>query len=1177
MKFIHVKRHGGYDCAIISIAMKINLLIVMMVSFLLQVQAFSYGQTISIRENGVSIKEVFNEIRRQSGYTVVYQSEHIRSFESIDVDIQHATIEEALDQLLVGKPLTYTIKDKAIVIQAKRSVRARITATDLPLEVPQNREITGRVTNEAGQPMVGVSVAIAGRTGGTVTDDNGGYRITVPGGDVRLTYRYIGYLAEEVTVGNRQSIDVVLREDVSQLSEVVVTALGIERENRSLGYATQVVDGENLTMAKEQNVLGALAGKVAGVQVVGASGASMGGTQKIKIRGVNSISGSGQPLIVVDGTPISNANYAGSSGVDYGNLSQDINPEDVASINVLKGPAASALYGIRGQYGVVLITTNKGKQGVKKVDVQLNSAFSLERAGNFFPLQNLYGQGSSTTWRTLPNGDKYIDFTSDESWGPKMDGTLVRQAFSFYPQDPEYGQLTPFQAYPDNIKSYYQNGHNINNGISVAGGNENTSFRISFNDTRIGGVEPNSWLNRNNVGVAAGLDLSDKLNVSTNLNYATNKAQRPPQGYGSKSMVQWLPRSVDIARLADYKYPDGTFVNWNINRPSAATGELTNFQPLYWVNPFVETHENVDMDQRDRFFGDMGLTYQVIPELKLSGFARMDTYTQNIENISLFRYSSTIPQYAIDKYQNKEMNFEFLGQYSKTFGDLSLNANVGANLYTRRYTYLTQATQGGLSAPGFYNIDASIDRPSVSSYLLRKEIKSIYGMASLGYKDAYFLDVSIRNDNSSALPVNNNSYWYPSISGSWVFSEQLQRSWLSLGKLRVSYAQAGSDLNPYETSAVYGIGSVYAGPRTVNTLVVPDNLNNPNIKPSFAHAYEAGADLRFFKDRLGIDFTYYVQRNENQIIQLDVSGSSGFSSVTINAGLIQNKGVELALMATPVKYGNVQWDATLNLSRNRSKVVELYPGVNVYGNGSTTFSSVTTYLNSYVGKPFGSLIGQAYQRDPATGMILLDNNNLPMYTDATHDFGSVVPDMTGGFQNTLRIGKFDVGAMMDFQVGGKFFSRTKMILVRVGVDPITTAINDRGMNVRDPVEDGGGVKVHGISASTGEEVTTYVNARDYYNQVIGRRVYEEWLYDASYVKLREVRVGYSFGKLNFGDFSLSDVNIGLIARNPAMIWQRAPKGLDPSEMSSGSSSISWFESGQTNTVRSYGLNLKVLF
>lgn len=1041
----------------------------------------------------------------------------------------------------------------------------------------QTRQVSGTVKNSKGEAVPSASIQQKGTTTGVTADENGKFTITVNGSNPVLVISSAGFAEAEVAIGTADSYETVLQES-GTMSEVTVTALGISRKERSLGYSTQEVKGSNLTLTKEQNVIGSLAGKIAGVQVTGASGASMGGTQKIKIRGVNSIGGTDQPLIVVDGTPVSNANYASSDKADYGNLAQDINPEDVESINVLKGPAASALYGIRGQYGVIMITTKKGKKGAKKVNVEVNSAFSFEKAGNFFPLQDIYGGGSSQTWRTLPNGEKYVDMSIDESWGPRMDGTPVRHVFSFYPQDPEYKKLMPFIPHPSNIEDYYRTGSNINNGIVMSGGNENSTFRLSFNDTRIRGVEPNTWLRRNNIGLSAGLDLTKKLNVLANVNFATNNAQRPTQGseYGARYMVQWFQRNIDMNRMKNYKYADGTFLNWNLNRPNATTGEITNFNPLYWNNPYFEVNENLSNDGRDRFFGNLGATYQLFTGLKITGFLRGDMYTQSIEERSAFG-GRRVPSYANGKYQNREFNYELLAQYDKSFGDLTLNANLGGNIYKRKYTEVTGATAGGLISPNYFTLAASVDRPIISSYLLRKEIRSMYGMASLGYKNTYFLDASLRNDNSSALPTDNNSYWYPSVSGSVVFSELFKWRPLSYGKIRMSYAKAGSDLSPYQTSFVYAQGTVYTSTPTIPTLAVPDNLANPEIEPSFANSYEAGIDLQFFNNRLGIDFTYYIQKNKNQIIQLDVSGASGYGSTTINAGLIQNKGIELTLTGTPIRSKNFAWDIVFNLSRNRNMVVELAEGINTYAYGSTTYSSVTSFLNSYVGMPFGSLVGKAYQRDSATGRILLGTNNLPLYTDATHNFGSVLPDYTGGIMNTFNIFGFQLSAMIDYQFGGQFFSRTKMLLAKTGMAPETAATNDKGKNVRDAIADGGGFHITGISAATRQPVDAYVDARAYYRTVLGTHVYEEWVYDASYIKLREVKLGYTLPKKMLGNLPINTVTIALIARNPAMLWQEAPKGLDPSELSTGGQSIGWYESGQANTVRSYGINLNINF
>jgi TonB-linked SusC/RagA family outer membrane protein len=1040
----------------------------------------------------------------------------------------------------------------------------------------QTRQITGTVTDEKGSPLPFVSILQKGTQNGTSTDAKGAFSISVAGTNTVLVITYTGRQAQEITVGNSNTFNVSLSANGS-LSEVVVTALGINRRQKSIGYSTQQVKGEDLTFTKEQNVIGSLAGKVAGVQVVGSSGASLGGTQKIKIRGVNSLNGNDQPLIVVDGTPISNSNFGSSNGngPDLGNISQDINPDDVETVNVLKGPAASALYGLRGQFGVILITTKKGKKGAKKVDVQYSSAFSMEKVGNFMPLQNIYGVGNNQTFLTLSNGDKYVN-GNDESWGPKMDGTPVRMYYSFYTQDPEFGKLTPFVPHPDNIQDYFETGHTINNNISVGGGSENMTYKLSYNNTYIKGVMPNTSLKRNNLGLNTSFDISKNLTAGANITIANNKAVRPSQGYQGTGtgQVQWFQRNIDMNRLKNYRYPDGTIMNWNVN-PNTSTGIITNNKPSDWNNPYFEAYANSNDDNRDRLFGDVNLSYQVIPGLKLSGFVRADMYTQNISHEEALG-GRLDEGYAVAKYQSKEFNYEFLGQYTKQFGQLSMNLNAGANKYTVDFSSISGNTVGGLTSPATYTLAASIARPTVSSFIRKKEIRSIYGMASFGYRDIYFIDASMRQDVSSALPVDNNAYAYPSISGSVVFSELLKWKSLSYGKIRASYAVAGFDLAPYQTGTSFNLGTVYTGTTTINPLTVPDVLNNPNIKPSFGKSFETGIDLKFLQNRVGLEFTVYKQRNEDQILPLDVSGASGYSSTVINAGLIENKGFELSVSGTPFTTKSFSWTTSINLARNRSMVKELYPGINVLQLDNNTYSSVPIFLTAEVDKPFGSLIGQAYLRDPKSGKIMLDANNLPLF-QTNYNFGSVLPDLTGGFLNTFRIWKIDVNAMIDFQSGGKFFSWSKMLAVKSGQAAETAGLNDKGNNVRDPLANGGGVKVSGVSQSSGRDTTAYVDARSYFRNTLGTKIYEEWLFDASYIKLREVSIGYNLDQKLLGKTPIKAARVALIARNPWMIWQKAPKGLEPSELSYNSGSISWLEKGEFQTVHSYGVSLNLTF
>ena len=1040
--------------------------------------------------------------------------------------------------------------------------------------------IKGKVTDDTNVGIPGVSVMVKGSTTGASTSNDGTYSISVPANATTLVFTSLGFATREVAISGKTQIDVKLASKDNDLDEVVVTALGIKRSQKSLGYSAQQVDGNNLSLTKEPNVISALAGKIAGAQVTGSSGASMGGTQKIKIRGVNSVTGGGQPLMVVDGTPISNSNFSSSNGngVDYGNVGQDINSDDVESINVLKGPAASALYGLRGQYGVILITTKKGKKGAKRVEVSLNSALSVENVANFMPVQNIYGVGNNQTFLTFSNGEKYVN-GNDESWGPKMDGTPVRMFYSFYPQDPDFGKLTPFVPQPNNIKDFYETGFNANNGITLTGSNESSVFRMSYTNAYINGTYPNSFLKRNNFSLSSSFDITSKLTVGANVNYANNNGQRPVQGYQGSftGASQWFQRNIDINRLKNYKYADGTILNWNVNPSTSGTslGTIVSNRPSDWNNPYFDAYENLNLDNRDRLFGDINLGYQVLPELKLSGFIRSDRYTQNINRRNALG-GRLDESYSTGKYQNIETNYEFLAQYSKKWNDFDFNLNAGANLLTQKYDYVTSTTSGGLSSPGFYSIEASIDRPLSYSYLREKEVRSVYAMGSFGYKDTYFVDASIRNDISSTLPDDNNSYWYPSVSGSFVFSNLIKSNTLSFGKLRTSYAIAGSDLSPYETAINYTTGTVYKGPSsTVTTGYVPDKLKNPNIKPSFANSFEAGLELKFLKNRVGLDFTYYKQRNKNQIIDLSVSGASGFTSTVVNAGDIQNQGIELVLTGKPIVSKIFEWNATINYARNKSRINELYPGINVYQLDANVYSSQTVFLNATVGQQFGTLVGPGYKRS-ADGQLLIGADNLPVQ-ELNKDFGTVVPKFTGGFVNNFRIWKFDLGTMIDFQSGGKFFSWSKMLSVKSGQAEETVALNGNGVNVREPLANGGGVLVSGISQATGLPVSNYVDARTYFRNKIATQIYEEWLYDATYIKLREVSLGYTFDKATFKKMPFKSLRVAAIARNPIMIYQKAPKGLDPSELSAGSASISWIEKGELQTVRSFGFNLNVTF
>jgi TonB-linked SusC/RagA family outer membrane protein len=1039
----------------------------------------------------------------------------------------------------------------------------------------QNRTVSGTViSSEDGGPLPGVSVLVKGTTLGTITGIDGEYSIALPEGRNILQFSFVGMLSQEVIIAESNVIDVTMDPDVKALSEVIVTALGVSRDERSVGSSIQSVDGDKLSAVRESNLVGSLAGKVAGVQVIGSSGAALGGTQNIRLRGINSLGG-GSPLFVVDGTPIANNSFSpdnDGAGRDYGNLASDINPDDIESVSVLKGPTAAALYGNRAANGVILITTKKGNKK-KGLGVDINQSTSFENVYILPNYQNEYAGGYTQDFLTFNydpaihpeswssfDGQNMLNYAADESWGPRMDGTPVRHWDSWLPGE-QFGELRPLTAQPNNVRDFFDTGITFNTGVSFSGGDDEGNFRISANNISQTGVMPGSELTKNNLSFNGSQQFTEKLNVGINFNYTGTSAMgRPASGYTGRnptnSFNQWFQRQIDMDRLRQYRNPDGTYRSWNIRSPLDA-------RPLYWDNPFYEALENAPEDSRERMYGNISVGYQFTPEFKATGFIRTDFYNQKIEE-RIASGGLDLDFYGVSQRFGKEDNYEILLQYDKTFGDLSLSATAGGNIRKNSYDYLYEGTVGGLSVPNFYNIDASVDRPTTDSYKEFKTVRSIYGSASLGYQNTIFLDATLRNDWSSSLPVENNSYLYPSIATSFVFTELMgSNNFLSFGKLRLSYAQVGSDIGPYEIAQVYGVGTPYG---SLPNLGVPDTSPNPNLKPALSSSYEAGLDLRFWNGKLNLDMTYYSNNNRDQIMTLTVPGSSGVTGAIVNAGNIRSEGFEVSINGTVVQKSDFSWDVALNAARNYSEVVELAEGIQ---NRQLQSAYWGMTLNAKVGEPWGTLIGTGYTY-AENGKPVIDEDGF--YVQETNkELGTTLPKFTGGFNNTFRYKNWDLTAFIEFQGGGQFYSVTKMFNNYSGLGEETAGLNDKGNPVRDAVADGGGVRVDGV-LEDGTDATIYVDAYDYYSSLFG--MHERWIYDASYVKFRELRLGYSLPASLLTKTPFHTANIALIAKNLWLIHSNV-EGLDPSEFGVGSNGYAYFESGQLPGVRSFGFNIKL--
>lgn len=1033
--------------------------------------------------------------------------------------------------------------------------------------VVAQKTVTGTISDQAGIPLIGANITEKGTSNGTITDIDGNFSIEVAE-DAIIVVSYTGFQTQEINTAGASNFTIQLAEG-TLIDEVVVTALGIRREEKSLGYSVQQLGGEDLVTTQSNNIVTNLAGNISGVQVIGGAGSSIGGSARIRIRGVNGLT-SGQPLFVVDGTPISNANFSGSTaGSDFGNLASDINPEDVDKISVLKGPSATALYGNRAKDGVVLITLKKGAKS-KGLGVTASSSVTADKVYILPAYQNEYAGGYDQNFIPVVDpvdGQTYntLLYAADESWGPRMDGTTYRPWWSWFP-GPDYGQTQALSPQPDNVRNFFDTGITNQNSVSLTGGGDVTTFRLSYSNVNQTGVFPNSKFVKNSVGMAGSYNITDKVTVSTNLNVLANDGRgRPEFGYNGKnpanSFNQWFQRQIDMDRLRDYYTEGGLMKSWNIR-------SATNLRPQYWDNPFYIQYQSFNTDSRSRYYGNVSLNVQLTDALAIKGTVHRDDYTQRIEQRN---GSESLDQSFYSEFvaQGREDNYEVLMTYAQELADdITLDANLGGNIRKNDYHSNNGSTVGGLNVPNLFTLSASTDRPNLSSFISEKQVNSVFAAANFGYKNFLYVGATIRNDWSSALSPDNNSYLYPSVSGSLVFSELMNSSIFSFGKIRASWAQVGADVDAYSINPVYGSGNPY-GSNPVFSL--PNTIIDPNLKPSLSTSWEAGIDLKFLNNRLGVDFTYYTQDSKDEILNISIPGATGYSNALINAGLFRSQGWEVALNLTPFDRQNLTWDMSFNFSHNTSKVVELYEDLTNYkladAIGGAGWGGLS--VNAFVGEEWGTLNGRGYTYD-ANGNTVVSSSGA--YTvEAGKNLGSVLPDYTGGFRSSVKIGNLDISGLIDFQIGGKFFSVSRMFGAYSGLTDETVGNNDKGNPVRDAVDAGGGVGVEGVLAS-GESFSTYVNAVTFYGRTFG--LHERYIYDATYVKWRELAVGYTLPSSLFSGTALRRVRLAAILKNPLLIHSKVP-GIDPSEILPGSNGIVFEERGGLPGTRSFGLKLDI--
>lgn len=1023
----------------------------------------------------------------------------------------------------------------------------------------QEITVSGQVIDkETNSGLSRVTVRLKGGKVGAITDKEGKYKISLPSGTGAqgvLTFSFIGYRTAEVPIAGKTTIDVGMEVDWKLLEDVVVTALGVKKETKKLGYSTAVVKGESMTQARENNIANSLVGKVAGVNVTApASGA--GGSSRVVIRGNTSISSNNQPLYIVNGIPIDNSNFGipgdntGNTGpgqwggFDAGDALSSLNPDDIESINVLKGATAAALYGSRAKNGVILITTKRGGSGGGKgLGVEFNSNLVFENIRNYFDPQQQYGQGLRGNKPTSADAAKAAGLSS---WGAKLDGSSVMQ-FD--------GVSRPYSAQPSNVNDYYKTGMTFTNTLGLGGGNENINYRISLSDLSNTGVYPNSLLDRKIFSASTNFKLNDNLSGDASVIYTNESASnRPGQsdspGNGNFA-IGMLPANLSASTLlGPNKTGDDQYLK-----------EINNFTDnVYITNPYFAAYKFLNSTQKDRIIASTSLKYAFTDWLFLQARVGQDLYTfqSNVITPSGTAYlASGFGNVQKTSQTTSEINADALLTFDKNLTeDISLTASVGANI-RRAKTELYGANGNSLVFPNIYNPQYAIS--SVPIYrLFQKEIQSLYGSVELSFQEMFFLNATARNDWFSTVAKDNYSFFYPSVSASFVFSEALKADWLTFGKLRVAYANVGGDTDPYATKLYYNVNAAKINGNPIGGF---DNiLPNTTLKPLSVSEIEAGLELKLFDGRLSLDAAWYQKDTRNEIVTATISASSGFQSAIINNGQLQNTGFEFLLSGKIFEGKEFAWTSSLNFGINNNKVVALAEGQQSLS--VATSRTFAAFVQHRVGEPFAQIVAFDYARDKQ-GNIVYDADGLPKQGELV-SMGTGVHPYSGGWENEFHFGNFSLSALIDFKFGGKIYSATNAYMYAFGTHKETLPGRDGGITGVGVTEDG----------KPNTKLVTADKVQDYYGR-IGNQIGTQFVYDASFIKLRQVSVGFDFPSTWLDNSPIRRVTLSLVGRNLLILMKNVPN-IDP-ETNINVTNAQGLELAGVPPTRTLGFNLNVKF
>jgi len=1023
----------------------------------------------------------------------------------------------------------------------------------------QERTISGIVSDEMG-PVADISVKVKGTTKGTVTDFDGNYSVKAKTGDT-LEFTHVSYTTVEKVVGASSKIDLVMKESGNVLKEVVITTTtGRKFEPKKSTVAIQSVGGEDFQAAREANIVNSLSGKIAGIQVTSSSG-SVGASSRVILRGATSLTGNNQPLYIVDGVPIDNRNRGTSGsggGADAPTGMADINPDDIESVSVLKGPAASALYGVRASNGVIVVKTKRGKKR-RGLGITLNTTISMENPLLLPDYQNSYGQGPDNEYFEWINGSDG-DGGVDESWGPPLDAGLE------FVQWNSNGEPAPWVSHPDNIKDFYNTGITLNNSISLAGGGENSSYRFSVGNMDQKGMVPFTEYKRFTVGLNASQKFN-KINSNISVNYTKGTSDNlPTGGYNNENPVQqmiWSGRNVDFNALRDWRSLPGAPAG------TAAEGTPANWNTVFQNNPFWTLETNTHTLNKDRVVGNFGLSMEIAKNLTISGGVGMDFY-QMLQTYRQAFGSNNAPNgyYNETKRDYLETNVNLLANYNTNLmDDLNLDMSIGGNAMKSHSKVNFQALPQ-LEIPGLYNLSnlrAGQIATSIGN-IFESKINSLYGMAKFGYKDFFFLEFTGRNDWASVLPQQNNSFFYPSVSASLVVSEMMNNdsgnSPISFLKLRGGWAEVGGfgPLGPYQLQNAYSLNSAWG-----STLAsTPNRLNNPEIKPETTTGIELGIDSRFLNNKLRFNLTYYNQTSKDLIASARISSASGYTSAYRNIGEMNNSGIEIQLGTKLLNKNDWSVDLDFNYAKNKNEVVDLGGLESLVLGGQWSMT-----VEAREGHAYGDIVGTYFERTD-DGQIVYQNGVPKIVSGDTKVLGNVTPDWTGGMNLKVGYKNWTFSGLVDAKIGGDLYSMTTTwgryagILSETLIGRETGVVGNGVMNVgtaNDPVY---------VQNNVSVDAETF-NKAAYSNSIV-----ESSVFDASYVKLRQLQLAYKLPRKLIAGTGLDGVSVSLVGRNLAILHKNIPH-IDPETSFSDSNSDLGQEFGQLPSARSFGFNLNIKF